>query len=89
MISHLVWQCRKVHPHKLCGAKLGGFESTDDVLKSCSYNKVLLFETQLLPFKELQNKNKKEIHLSERWPTAGPTTDCLPLVAALLESGGL
>ena len=59
-IAHLLRQRRKIQSHELCGAKLGGFESTDDVLKSGGDDKVLLLQTQLLPFKELDNKDKME-----------------------------
>lgn len=55
-ISNLVRQRGEVQPHKICGAEPGGLKSSDDVLKSCCYNKVLLLQTQLLPFEKLKHK---------------------------------
>ena len=54
MLFYLIRECGQVYAHNLCGAEFGGFEATDDVLKSSSDHKVLLLQTQLLALKELR-----------------------------------
>ena len=38
---------------------LGGLVATDDVLESSCHHKILLLQTQLFPFEELQHKMEK------------------------------
>jgi hypothetical protein len=57
--THLIWKGIKHGSHAILGAELGGLEAPDDILQGGSHHKVLLFQPQLLPFKELQAKEPK------------------------------
>lgn len=46
----------KVGPDRVPAAELGGLEPADDVLQGCCHHEVLLLQTQLLTFEELQHK---------------------------------
>lgn len=50
---HLVRKGLERRPDRVSAAKLGGLEASDNVLQCGSHNKVLLFQAQLLPLKEL------------------------------------
>lgn len=66
-LSYLIWQCGQIHAHHLSWAKLGGFESADNVLESRSHHKILLLQTQLFPLKELTYTNSRIcLHLGSK-----------------------
>lgn len=52
--THLVWEGFKACSHRVSTAKFGGLKAADDILEGSSHHKVLLFQPQLLAFKELQ-----------------------------------
>lgn len=52
--TYFIWEALKGAATR--GALLGGPEAADDVLESGCHYKVLLLETELLSFKELQHR---------------------------------
>lgn len=55
---HLVWKSFKTGSDRVPTTKFGRLESPYDILKSGCYHKVLLFQTQFFPFKELRNMER-------------------------------
>ena len=59
--SCLIRQQSEVSSHDLPAAKLGGLKTADDVLQSGGHHEVLLLQTQLLAFKELDQHRHRHI----------------------------
>lgn len=57
--TRLVWKGIERSFGAVRGAKLGGFETSDDILQGGGHHKVLLLQPQLLPFEKLQARERQ------------------------------
>lgn len=77
--THLVREGFKACSHRVLTAKFGGLKASDDVLQRCSHHKVLLFQPQLLAFKELMQGDAQTSALQLPSLVGSPTLGDAPI----------